>query len=83
MAVICFQECTISGKYYTYAELRSKSRNLSRFLRKKLKLQHGDVVAIVLANRPECAVAALGILEGGMTVTSVNPLYTTGKKNKI
>lgn len=55
-----------------------KSRNLSKFLRKKLNLQHGDVAAIILANRPECAVTVLGILEAGLTVTSMNPLFTAG-----
>lgn len=49
-------------------------------MRKKLNLQHGDVVAIILSNRPESAVAILGILEGGLTITSMNPQYTTGKK---
>lgn len=47
-------------------------------MRKQLNLRKGDVVALVLSNRPECAVAILGILESGLTVTAMNPLYTTG-----
>lgn len=49
-------------------------------MRKKLNLQHGDVVALVMPNRPESALAVLGILEAGLTVTSMNPMYTSGKR---
>jgi acyl-CoA synthetase (AMP-forming)/AMP-acid ligase II len=46
-------------------------------------LKAGDVVALVLPNLPESPIAFLGCLEAGIIVTTVNPIYTTGKKLKI
>lgn len=69
----------MTGRKYTYGQYRQKVKNLDRSLRKKLKLQKGDVVAILLPNVPEFPLACLGILRGGLTVTTINPIYTPGK----
>lgn len=53
--------------------------NLGAALRKRLKLNKGDVVTVLLPNVPEFSVAALGILQGGLICTTVNPIYTPGK----
>nr|CAI5829799.1 unnamed protein product [Callosobruchus analis] len=69
-------ECSETGRKYNYAEVRSKARNLSKYLIKKLKLQKGDVVAILSPNVPEYMITCLGILEAGLVITSMNPIYT-------
>ncbi|KAF2894355.1 hypothetical protein ILUMI_11819 [Ignelater luminosus] len=70
-------ECGLTGRKYTYEELRIKSRNLNKSLRKKLKLQKRDVVAILLPNIPEYPICMLGSIEAGLTVTTINPAYTS------
>lgn len=40
----------------------------------------GDVIAIVLANVPEYAIALLGSMEAGLVVTTVNPIYTARRQ---
>lgn len=72
------KECSVSGKKYTFEELRRKSNNLNKALRKNLKLKQGDVIAVLLPNIPEFPICLLGSLEAGLTVTTINPLYTAG-----
>lgn len=69
-------ECVLTGKKFTYEQIRTKSRNLNKALRKKLKLGKGDVVAILLPNVPEYPIAVLGALQAALTATTINPLYT-------
>ncbi|XP_073832893.1 acyl-CoA synthetase family member pudgy [Musca autumnalis] len=66
----------ITGRQYTYAEMRDNSAALAVRLQTKFKLQKGDVVAICLPNLPEYPGAVLGAIEAGLTVTTVNPIYT-------
>nr|CAI5829801.1 unnamed protein product [Callosobruchus analis] len=74
-------ECSETGRKYSYLEVRSKARNLSKYLIKKLKLQKGDVVAILSPNVPEYMITCLGILEAGLVITSMNPIYTVGNQS--
>ncbi|XP_044745483.1 4-coumarate--CoA ligase 3-like [Coccinella septempunctata] len=69
-------ECAVTRRKYNYGELRRKSTNLAKGLRKYLRLTDGDVVAIVLTNNPEFPIANLGILKANLTVTSVSPVFT-------
>ncbi|KAJ3657491.1 hypothetical protein Zmor_009288 [Zophobas morio] len=69
-------ECGITGRKYTYGEIISKSKNLSRALRKKLGLKDGDVVAVLLPNVPEFPLVTLGVLHANLIVTTLNPVYT-------
>ncbi|XP_019869295.2 uncharacterized protein LOC109597950 [Aethina tumida] len=69
-------ECGLTGRKYTYEQLRKKCRNLSKNLRTKLKLNPKDVVAVHLPNIPEFPIVTLGCLEAGTIVTSLNPIYT-------
>lgn len=39
------------------------------------------MLAICLPNIPEYPIAFLGSVEAGLTITTVNPMYTAGKKN--
>lgn len=72
------QECAITGRRYTYAELRDHSAALAIRLRTRFQLQHGDVIAIAMPNIPEYALVALGAIEAGLTITTVNPMHMPG-----
>ncbi len=65
----------ISGAQYTFAEVLRAARRLGRHLQ-DVGLGVGDRVGIVATNSPEWAVAFLGTLFAGGTVTTLNPLYT-------
>lgn len=66
----------ITGRQYTFAEVRDSSAALAVRLQTKFKLGKGDVLAICLPNLPEYPGAVLGAIEAGLTVTTVNPIYT-------
>nr|AFQ01093.1 acyl-CoA synthetase [Glossina morsitans morsitans] len=66
----------VNGRQYTFAELRDCSAALAVRLQRKFKLVKGDVLAICLPNVPEYPGAILGAIEAGLTITTVNPLYT-------
>uniref|UniRef100_A0A1I8N0U5 Luciferin 4-monooxygenase n=1 Tax=Musca domestica TaxID=7370 RepID=A0A1I8N0U5_MUSDO len=66
----------ITGRQYTFAELRDNSAALAVRLQTKFKLQQRDIVAVCLPNLPEYPGVVLGAIEAGLTVTTVNPIYT-------
>ncbi|XP_004531120.1 4-coumarate--CoA ligase 1 [Ceratitis capitata] len=68
--------CVISGRQYTYAQLRDTSAAFAIRLQNNFKLARGDTLAICLPNMPEYPIAVLGAIEAGLTVTTVNPIYT-------
>ncbi|KAK5643655.1 hypothetical protein RI129_007500 [Pyrocoelia pectoralis] len=70
-------ECAETGRKYTFEEVRRKSINLNKALRKKFNVKRNDIVAIVLPNIPEYAICILGSLQAGLRVTTVNPFGTT------
>lgn len=69
-------ECPLTGRKYTYDDIQRGSRNLAGALRKKLKLNRKDVVAVLLPNVPEMPIASFGVLHGGLVATTLNPTYT-------
>lgn len=68
--------CGITGRQYTYAQLRDHCAAVAHRLRTEYDLKRGDVVAISMPNVPEYAIAVLGAMEAGLTVTTINPAYT-------
>lgn len=68
--------CVETGRQYTYAKLRDCSAAFAIQLQKKFKLSPHDVIAVCLPNLPEYPIATLGAIEAGLTMTTVNPLYT-------
>lgn len=75
--IAIYQVCGVTGRQYTYARLRDHSVAVAIRLQKKFK--RGDVAAICLPNIPEFPIALLGILEAGLVVTTINPIYTAGQ----
>ncbi|KAK4887095.1 hypothetical protein RN001_003366 [Aquatica leii] len=69
-------ECAETGRKYTFEELRRKSINLNKALRKVLKLKHDDIIAVILPNVPEYPICILGSLLANLKVTTVNPAGT-------
>lgn len=64
----------------TFAQLRDRCAALAvRLQRKEFGLQAGDMVALCLPNSADFAIACFGAMEAGLTLTTVNPIYTAGK----
>ncbi|XP_017787261.1 PREDICTED: 4-coumarate--CoA ligase 1-like [Nicrophorus vespilloides] len=74
-------ECVETSKRYTYADIHRMAHNLAGFLQKN-GLGKGDTAAIVLPNVPEYFVALLGIMQAGLTITTINPIYTSDEIKK-
>ncbi|XP_011494753.1 PREDICTED: 4-coumarate--CoA ligase 1-like [Ceratosolen solmsi marchali] len=68
-------ECGITGKKYTYSQVRDYSNYVARSLL-NMGFKRGDVIAIVLPNLPDSPIALLGCMEAGIIATTVNPIYT-------
>ncbi|BFG02828.1 probable 4-coumarate--CoA ligase 3 [Drosophila madeirensis] len=68
--------CVVTDRQYTFAQMRDASAAFAVRLQTKFKLRKPDVVAICLPNMPEYPIATLGAIEAGLTVTTVNPIYT-------
>ncbi len=65
----------------TFDELGTYSDAVAAYLREELGLAPGDVVAVQAPNTLAYPVIAFGILKAGLTVTNINPLYTTDETN--
>ena len=74
------QECAVSGKKYTYNELRVLSRRFAASLRKE-GFRPGNVISILLPNIPDYAIVVLGALQAGMILSPINPIYTQCRCN--
>lgn len=69
--------CGTTGRKYTYAKLRDHCAALAIRLRRDLKLEKNDIVAICLPNVPEYPIAWLGSSEASLITTTVNPMYNS------
>lgn len=65
----------------TFEELGVYSDAVAAYLREELGLMPGDVVAVQAPNTLGYPVMAFGVLKAGLTVTNINPLYTTDETN--
>ncbi|EDV47064.1 probable 4-coumarate--CoA ligase 1 [Drosophila erecta] len=68
--------CVITDRQYTFAQMRDACAAFAVRLQTKFNLHKPDVLAICLPNLPEYPIATLGAIEAGLTVTTVNPVYT-------
>ena len=66
------------GKRYSYREIDLLSDAFAHMLIED-GLEKGDVVAIMLPNTPQFAVAMFGVLKAGGVVSPMNPLYTSSE----
>ncbi|CAG9808478.1 unnamed protein product [Chironomus riparius] len=67
----------ITDRSITYGELRDKCRALAIRLRTSFNLQRNDTIALCLPNSIEFPIVALGGSEAELTVTTINPIYTS------
>lgn len=70
-------ECGITGKSYTYEKLRDHCATFAVNLLTKLHLRSRDIIAVCLPNMPEFVIAALGCIEAGFVLSTLNPIYTS------
>ncbi|XP_013145736.1 PREDICTED: 4-coumarate--CoA ligase 1-like [Papilio polytes] len=68
--------CATTGRGYTYEQAFKLSNTFAANLRKKFRLRDGDTVAVMLPNIPDFPLVALGILEAGGIISTINPIYT-------
>ncbi|CAK1543235.1 unnamed protein product [Leptosia nina] len=68
--------CSVTGRGYTYEQAFKLSNAFAANLRKKLKIRDGDSIAVMLPNVPDFPLVAMGILEAGGIITTINPIYT-------
>ncbi|XP_075976981.1 uncharacterized protein LOC142977136 [Anticarsia gemmatalis] len=68
--------CALTGRGYTYEQAFKLSNTFAANLRTKFKIRDGDAVAVMLPNVPDYPLVALGIMEAGAIITSINPIYT-------
>ncbi|WP_419881872.1 AMP-binding protein [Peribacillus sp. B-H-3] len=62
------------GKKLTFKEVHQSAQKFASYL-KKIGLQKGDRVAIMLPNTPQAVISYFGILLAGGTVVQTNPQY--------
>ncbi|XP_043282829.1 4-coumarate--CoA ligase 2-like [Venturia canescens] len=67
--------CIVTGRSYTYAQLRKASGRLATSLR-KCNLNPGDTVAVVLPNVPEYAIVVFGASEAGIRLVPMSTAFT-------
>ncbi|XP_043672062.1 4-coumarate--CoA ligase 1-like [Vespula pensylvanica] len=73
--------CAITGRSYTYQQLRKNAGRLATSLR-KAKLFPRDTIAIILPNIPEYAIITLAASEAGLRPTLINPVWTSMEMTK-
>lgn len=68
--------CGVTNRKFTYHETRLACKRFAASLKKR-GATSGQVLALLLPNIPEFAVTALGAIEAGLAVTTINPVYTS------
>jgi long-chain acyl-CoA synthetase len=61
----------------TYAEFDEKSKRLAAYFQKELGLKKGDRFGIMLPNILQFPIAMFAALRAGLTIVTINPLYTS------
>lgn len=70
---------TNMGVSLTYDQLDEYTREFAAYLQQKLRLKKGDRFAIMMPNILQFPIAMFGALRAGLTVTNINPLYTSSE----
>jgi len=66
----------------TYNELGLHSRKLAYFLADK-GLKKGDVIALMMPNILAYPISVFAVLQAGLKIVNINPLYTTTEVEKV
>jgi long-chain acyl-CoA synthetase len=61
----------------SYQQWAKLSQDFAAYLQKQLQLKKGSRVALMLPNCPQYMISVFAVLQAGLTVVNVNPLYTT------
>ncbi|KAL4715648.1 hypothetical protein ACJJTC_006227 [Scirpophaga incertulas] len=69
--------CADTGRGYTYEKAFYLSNAFAANLRLKLKIRDGDTVSVMLPNLPDYPLIAMGIIEAGGVISTINPIYTS------
>lgn len=64
------------GVALTYRQLAQCSKQLAAYFQKELGLQCGDRVALMMPNILQYPITMAAVLQAGLVVVNVNPLYT-------
>lgn len=70
------QTCGMTGRSYTYGDIKTLVRQGALAFIKHTNLKPGDRIALLLSNMPEYFLAVHSSLLAGFTVTFANPIYT-------
>ncbi len=66
----------VTGEKLTYKEAKRRSRNFGYNLRDGMRADKGDVLALLLPNCVEYPLIFAGASKIGVTLTTLNPIYT-------
>jgi len=61
------------GQTLTYADVDRQSRNFAAYLQKKLGVEKGDRIAVMMPNLLAFPITFLGIIRAGAAQVNVNP----------
>ncbi|GMQ96856.1 MAG: long-chain-fatty-acid--CoA ligase FadD [Gammaproteobacteria bacterium] len=64
------------GRTLSYAEVDQLTRDFAAFLQKRLGLEQGDRIALMMPNLLQFPVAMFGAMRAGLVIVNTNPLYT-------
>jgi long-chain acyl-CoA synthetase len=64
------------GQTLTYADTDHLSKAFAAYLQKKLGVERGDRIVVMMPNIPAFPIAMMGIIRAGAAQVNVNPLYT-------
>uniref|UniRef100_A0A1B6BWV6 Luciferin 4-monooxygenase n=1 Tax=Clastoptera arizonana TaxID=38151 RepID=A0A1B6BWV6_9HEMI len=68
-------ECGITGRKYTFAQIKKLSLRFAASLLKS-GIKPGETVAIISQNCPEYPIVTYGCMEAGVVITLINYMYT-------
>ncbi len=64
------------GRTLSYAEVDQLTRDFAAFLQKRLGLEQGDRIALMMPNLLQFPVVMFGAMRAGLVIVNTNPLYT-------
>ena len=71
------------GEKITFKQWRDKSSRLASYLIHHCNLKKGDRVALQIPNLLQSPIVIMGVLQAGLTVVNINPLYTAREIKEV